>query len=75
MLNFEFGTKYNFKTKAPFILGNKYENMLYMGTVDYNIANRLGINCQLMHRQVYHLLPNTTPDNARLYKYHLFVFL
>ena len=73
MLNFEFGTKYNFKTKAPFILGNKYENMLYMGTVDYNIANRLGINCQLMHRQVYHLLPNTTPDNARLYKYHLFL--
>lgn len=70
---FTYGTKYSFNTRAPFILGAKYENMKYCGTITYNIANKLGFNCQLLHRQIYHLLPSYIIDDPSMYVYHLFL--
>ena len=73
MINFNYGVEYSFNTYAPFILGSKYEELTYAGTVNYFVANKLGVNCYLTHRQIYHLLPKSTPDNPTLYTYHLFI--
>lgn len=73
MNNFTYGGKYSFNTNAPFILGTKCNDYVYCGTVTYSIANRLGISCDTLHREIYHLLPKGTPDDASLYKYHVFL--
>ena len=73
MIDFLIGNKYTFMTKAGYILGGGFKNLKYAGTVTYEIATRLGLNCDLVHRQIYHNLGIGVIDEPKQHLYHVFL--
>lgn len=70
MYNFALGGMYSFTTRAPAILGSTISRHTLKGIVDYNTACKHE-NVELLHRQIYPLLPDGTINNPSKYTYLL----
>lgn len=68
---FKIGSTYNIPTRAPAILGATYKQVVLKGIVDYESAIAIS-NIELLHRQIYPILPIGTPDNPRQYNWYHF---
>ena len=65
------GNRYSFSTKAPGILGARYERAKLSGSVDYTTANTF-INVESLHRSVLPMLVGT-PVIPRSFTYYIFI--
>lgn len=70
MYPFNLKSVYSFNTLAPSVLGASFKNAKVLGIIDYDIAATI-INVELMHRSIYPLLPQGTPDRPHSYTYLL----
>lgn len=68
--NFQTNGVYSFSVYPKALLGNDFQNVTILGTINYILANRV-ISCQEKHVQVYPYIPvaNGTPNDYRQYNY------
>lgn len=71
MYKFDIAKTYSFSTLAPAILGTRINNATLVGIVDYRTALTM-LNVDLIHRQVFPLLPAGTVNNTKNYIYYVF---
>lgn len=53
----------SFNTRAPAILGTRFDRVKVLGVLDSQSAAQLGVDVVGMHRNIFPLLPQGTPDD------------
>lgn len=69
MINFAIKQAYSFQVYPAALLGNGFQNVVVMAIMDFESANREGVDPTALHVQVYPTLPAGTPNDPSQYTY------